>query len=139
MRLFGEAVEAREPSGKRALEEDDEVYAARKQQLLKKIAQETACTDMTIVKEHAQGSMGVLDNLSSGNAPPTTLQLLQTIRHNLTQRIGSMVDSSMLAIKGPTTAEAWHPDFWGVSLSPSPAALARLRPNLSSDLARDGI
>ena len=41
MRLFGEAVEAQEPARKRLLEDDEDVYAARKQQLLKKIAQET--------------------------------------------------------------------------------------------------
>ena len=51
MRLFGEAVEAQEPARKRLLEDDEDVYAARKQQLLKKIAQET-------IQEHAQGSMG---------------------------------------------------------------------------------
>ena len=104
-------MEAREPTKKRLLEDDEDVYAARKQQLLKKIAQETACTDMTIVKEHAQGSMGVLDILSSGNAPPATLQLLQTIRHNLTQRIGSMVESSMLAIMGPPSAQQQQPQL----------------------------
>lgn len=108
MRIFREAVES---TKKRALEDDDEVYAARKQQLLKKISQETACTDMTIIKEHAVGSIGVLDILSAGTAPPATLQLLQTIRHNLTARIGSMVDSGMLAIMAPASAQPQQPQL----------------------------
>ncbi|DBA74117.1 TPA: hypothetical protein ACH3X1_010923 [Trebouxia sp. C0004] len=39
-----------------------------------------------------------LDILSAGNAPPATMKLLQTIRHNITARIGSMIESGMLAI-----------------------------------------
>ncbi|KAL3131748.1 hypothetical protein ABBQ38_007466 [Trebouxia sp. C0009 RCD-2024] len=47
------------------------------------------------MKQHAQGSMGILDLLSTGNTPPATLQLLQTIRHNVTARLGSMIESGM--------------------------------------------
>ena len=75
-------------SHKRCLDDDDEVYAARKQQVLRQISQQT-------IREHAQGSMGILDILSTGNTPPATLQLLQTIRHNVTTRLGSMIESGM--------------------------------------------
>ncbi|DBA67168.1 TPA: hypothetical protein ACH3X2_001486 [Trebouxia sp. C0005] len=75
-------------SHKRCLDDDDEVYAARKQQVLRQISQQT-------IREHAQGSMGILDLLSTGNTPPATLQLLQTIRHNVTARLGSMIESNM--------------------------------------------
>ena len=71
-----------------AAHDDDEVYAARKQQVLRQISQQT-------IREHAQGSMGILDMLSTGNTPPATLQLLQTIRHNVTARLGSMIESGM--------------------------------------------
>ena len=47
------------------------------------------------MKQHAQGSMGILDTLSTGNTPPATLQLLQTIRHNVTARFGSMIENGM--------------------------------------------
>ncbi|DBA67170.1 TPA: hypothetical protein ACH3X2_001488 [Trebouxia sp. C0005] len=46
--------------------------------------------------------MSILDMLSAGNAPPATVQLLQTIRHNVTSRLGSMIENgmqSMLAIE----------------------------------------
>ncbi|KAL0026887.1 hypothetical protein WJX77_009160 [Trebouxia sp. C0004] len=82
-------------SHKRCLDDDDEVYAARKQQILGQISQQT-------IKEHAQGSMSILDMLSAGNAPPATMQLLQTIRHNVTARLGSMIETGiqgMLAIE----------------------------------------
>ena len=75
-------------SHKRCLDDDDEVYAARKQQVLRQIRQQT-------IREHAQGSMGILDMLSTGNTPPATSQLLQTIRHNVTARLGSMIESGM--------------------------------------------
>ena len=117
MRLFGEAVEAREPTKKRVLEEEDDVYAARKQQLLKKIRQETACTDMTIVREHAQGSMGLLDILSAGDAPPATLQLLQTIRHNLAARIGSMMENGVRAIMAPEAPQDSQPQQQQLSVN----------------------
>ena len=82
-------------SHKRCLDDDDEVYAAKKQQVLRQIRQETAGTELTFMKQHAQGSMGILDILSAGNAPPATMQLLHTIRHNVTTRLGSMIESSM--------------------------------------------
>lgn len=47
--------------------------------------------------------MSILDMLSAGNAPPATMQLLHTIRHNVTARLGSMMESGaqgMLAIGG---------------------------------------
>jgi len=100
MRLFGQTVEAEKR--KRTLEDDDEVYAAKKQQILRQIKQETAGTELTTIKQHAQGSMSILDLLSAGNAPPATMQLLQTIRHNVTARLGSMIEGgmqSMLAIE----------------------------------------
>ena len=78
-------------SHKRTLKDDDEVYAAKKQQMLKQIKQETADTELTMIKQHAQGSMSILDMLSAGNAPPATMQLLQTIRHNVTARLGCHV------------------------------------------------
>ena len=88
---------------KRTLEDDEEVYAARKQQILGQISQQT-------IKDHAQGSMSIMDMLSAGNAPPATMQLLQTIRHNVIARLGSMKESSMrgmLAIEGaPQQQEA---------------------------------
>jgi hypothetical protein len=93
MRLFGQTVEAEKR--KRTLEDDDEVYAAKKQQILRQIKQETAGTELTTIKQHAQGSMSILDLLSAGNAPPATMQLLQTIRHNVTARLGSMIESGM--------------------------------------------
>ena len=74
---------------------DDEVFAARKQQVLRQIRQETAGTELTFMKQHAQGSMSILDMLSTGNTPPATLQLLQTIRHNVTARLGSMIETGM--------------------------------------------
>ena len=80
---------------KRSLDDDEEVYAAKKQQVLSQISQET-------IKQHAEGSMSILDMLSAGNAPPATMQLLQTIRHNVTARLGSMIESGiqgMLAIE----------------------------------------
>ena len=39
--------------------------------------------------------MSILDMLSAGNAPPATMQLLQTIRHNVTARLGSMMENGM--------------------------------------------
>ena len=39
--------------------------------------------------------MSIVDRLSAGNAPPATLQLLQTIRHNVTARLRSMIESGM--------------------------------------------
>ena len=93
MRLFGQTVEAERQ--KRTLDDDDEVYAAKKQQVLRQIRQETAGTELTFMKQHAQGSMGILDLLSTGNTPPATLQLIQTIRHNVTARLGSMIESGM--------------------------------------------
>ena len=48
-------------------------------------------------------------------------------------------EASKSALAANSSPEAWHPDSRGISLSPSPAALARLRPNLSSGLARVGI
>ena len=42
--------------------------------------------------------------LLTGNAPPATIQLPLTIRHNVTARLGSMIDSgmqSMLALEAP--------------------------------------
>ena len=74
---------------------DDEVYAARKQLILGHISQQT-------IKQHAQGSMSILDMLSANNAPPATMHLLQTIRHNVTARLGSMIEigiQGMLAIE----------------------------------------
>ena len=68
-------------SHKRCLDDDDEVFAAKKQQVLRQIRQEAAGTELAIIKQHVQGSMGILDMLSAGNAPPATMQLLQTIRH----------------------------------------------------------
>ncbi len=64
-------------SHKRCLDDDDEVYAAKKQQVLRQIRQETAGTELTFMKQHAQGSMSILDMLSTGNAAPATMQLLQ--------------------------------------------------------------
>ena len=58
--------------------------------------------ELAIIKQHAQGSMGILDMLSAGSAPPATKQLLQTIRHNVTARLGSMIETGiqdMLAIE----------------------------------------
>ena len=89
-------------SHKRTLEDDDEVYTARKQQNLKQLKQETANTEIAMIKQHAQGSISILDMLSAGNAPPATMQLLQTIRHNVTARLGSMIETGiqgMLAIE----------------------------------------
>ena len=95
-------------SHKRSLEDDDEVYAARKQQVLRQIRQDAAGTELAIITQHAQGSMGILDMLSAGNAPPATMQLLQTIRHNVTTRLGSMIEGgmqSMLAIEAAPQQE----------------------------------
>ncbi len=95
-------------SHKRTLEDDDEVYTAKKQQILKQLKQETANTELTMIKQHAQGSMSILDMLSAGNAPPATMQLLQTIRHNVTARLGSMIEigiQGMLAIEAPQQQE----------------------------------
>ena len=89
-------------SHKRTLEDDDEVYTAKKQQILKQLKQETANTELMMIRQHAQGSMSILDMLSAGNAPPATMQLLQTIRHNVTARLGSMIETGiqgMLAIE----------------------------------------
>lgn len=89
---------------KRGLDDDDEVYAAKKQQVLRQIRQEAAGTELAIIRQHAQGSISILDMLSAGNAPPATMQLLQTIRHNVTARLGSMIENgmqSMLAIEAP--------------------------------------
>lgn len=80
---------------KRCLEDDNEVYAAKKQQALRQIKQDAAGTELAIIKQHAQGSMSILDMLSAGNAPPATMQLLQTIRHNVTVRLGSMIENGM--------------------------------------------
>ncbi|KAL3143130.1 hypothetical protein ABBQ38_003399 [Trebouxia sp. C0009 RCD-2024] len=101
--LLADAQDSPQPvtSHKRCLDDDDEVYAARKQQILGQISQQT-------IKEHAQGSMSILDMLSAGNAPPATMQLLQTIRHNVTARLGSMIETGiqgMLAIEAPQQQE----------------------------------
>lgn len=48
-----------------------------------------------MIKQHAQGSMSILDMLSAGDAPPATKQLLQTIRHNVTARLSSMIENGM--------------------------------------------
>ena len=50
--------------------------------------------------------MSILDMLSAGNAPPATIcmQLLQTIKHNVTARLVSMIENgvqSMLALEAP--------------------------------------
>ena len=45
---------------KRGLDDDDEVYAAKKQQVLRQIRQEAAGTELAIIKQHAQGSMSIL-------------------------------------------------------------------------------
>ena len=87
---------------KRCLDNDGEVYAAKKQQLLRQLRQEAAGTELAFVKKHAEGSMSIRDMLSAGHAPPATMQLLQTIRHNVTARLGSMIESGiqgMLAIE----------------------------------------
>ena len=89
-------------SHKRTLEDDDEVYTAKKQQILKQLKQETANTELMMIKQHAQGSMSILDMLSAGSAPPATMQLIQTIRHNVTARLGNMIETGiqgMLAIE----------------------------------------
>lgn len=54
--------------------------------MLRQISQQT-------IKEHARGSMSILDMLSTANAPPATMQLLQNIRHNVTARLGSMIET----------------------------------------------
>lgn len=82
-------------SHKRCLDDDNEVYAAKKQQILRQIRREIAGTEITFMKQHAQGSMSILNMLSTGNTPSATLQLLQTIRHNITARLGRMTDSGM--------------------------------------------
>jgi len=41
MRFFGQAVEAEQENRKRSLEDDEEIYAAKKQQLLRQISQQT--------------------------------------------------------------------------------------------------
>ena len=64
-------------SYKRCLDDDDEVYAARKQQILGQISQQT-------IKEHAQGSMSILDMLSAGSAPPATMQVRPCYRPSST-------------------------------------------------------
>ena len=87
---------------KRSLDDDEEVYAAKKQQVLRQIRQEASGTELATIKQHAAGSMSILDMLSAGNAPPATMQLLHTIRHNVTARLGSMIESGvqgMLAIE----------------------------------------
>ncbi len=48
-------------SNKRCLDDDYEVYAAKKRQVLRQIGQEAAGTELAIIKQHAQGSMGILD------------------------------------------------------------------------------
>ena len=128
-------------SHKRCLDDDDEVYAARKQQVLRQIRQETAGTELTIIKRHAQGSMSILDMLSTGHAPPTTMQLLQTIRHNVTARLGSMIENgmqSMLVIEAAPQqelsinqqAQRWTVQMYANKLGLPPAACtaAKLRP-----------
>ena len=45
-------------------------------------------------------------------------------------------EASKSALATDSSPEAWHLDSRGISLSPSLATLARLRPNLSSGLAR---
>ena len=100
MRLFGQAVET--DRQKRTLDDDEEVYAAKKQQVLRQIRQEAASIELAVIKQHAQDSMGILDMLSAGGAPPATMQLLQTIRHNVTARLGSMIETGvqgMLALE----------------------------------------
>jgi len=64
MRLFGQTVEAEKC--KRTLEDDDEVYAAKKQQILRQIKQETAGTELTTIKQHAQGSMSKAVGAAAG-------------------------------------------------------------------------
>lgn len=70
------------------MDDDEEVYAAKKQQLLSRINQQ-------IIKQHAQGSPSILEMLSAGAVPPATMQLLQTIRHNVTARLGSVIENGM--------------------------------------------
>ena len=43
------------------------------------------------------------------------------------------------ALAADSSPKAWYPESWGVNLSPSPVALAGLKPDLSSGPARVGI
>ena len=115
---------------KRSLDDVEEVYGANKQRLLSQISQQT-------IKQRAEGSMSILDMLSAGNAPPATLQLLQTIRHNVTARLRSMIESGMqgmLAIEAAPQqqqelsinqqAQRWtvkmYASSWACLLQPAP-------------------
>ncbi|DBA77361.1 TPA: hypothetical protein ACH3X2_000878 [Trebouxia sp. C0005] len=87
---------------KRCLDHDEEVYAGQKQQTLRQIRQEASGTELAIIKQHAGGFMSILDMLSASHAPPATMRLLQTIRHNVTAPLGRMIESGtqgMLAIE----------------------------------------
>ena len=105
MRVFGQSVVA-----KRTLDGDEQVYAAKKQQLLSQISQQT-------IKQHAHGSMSILAILSVGSVALATMQLLQTIRHNVTTRLGSVIESGtqgMLAIEGAPQRQ--QQDWWTVQM-----------------------
>ena len=43
------------------------------------------------------------------------------------------------ALAADSSPKAWYPESWGINLSPSPVALAGLKPDLSSGPARVGI
>ncbi len=93
------------------------MYAAKKQQVLRQIRQEAAGTELAIVKQHAQGSMSILDILSVGNAPPATQQLLKAVgaaaakiwtRERLLPTIARKADGSLSRVwfePGSNTAE----------------------------------
>ena len=88
-------------ANKRGLDEDDEVYATKKRQLIQEIDQATNASMIKAhadtIRFHAQTSVDIIAILSGGPvAPaPATLQLLQTIRHNVANRLSSMLDTGM--------------------------------------------
>ena len=48
-----------------------------------------------MIKQHAEGFMSILDMLLAGHVPLATMELLQTIGHNVTLRLGSMIEGGM--------------------------------------------
>lgn len=105
-RIFGEDVEAQ--ASKRSLDDDMDIYNAKKQKLLAEIEAEKqrtlAAIKADVVVSHATFTEKIAERLSSGNPAPATLQIVLQMRHTLTAQLASMAESitaRQTALPGP--------------------------------------
>lgn len=92
-RIFGEDVEAR--ASKRSLDDDVEVYDAKKQKLLAEIKAETATIKTSMVVSHAAFLDSLSMTMSTGSIAPATMQIVLQMRHTLTAQLASMAETVM--------------------------------------------